>query len=350
MDHSASATERILIVSDAWKPQVNGVVTTLVNLEKQLRDMGHQVLLITPDQFPKVPCPLYPGIEFAVPIFLARKIRDLITKFQPTAVHIATPELPLGRAARKVCTNSKGPIPYTAAFHTRLAECAKDYLGIPPNITYRYLRYAYRPAAAILVPTMSMILELEGKGFKNLRLWPPGVDLALFRQQPQANPARPLEGLREPIFGYVGRVSKEKNLRAFLSLDLPGSKLVVGNGPELEDLQNEFPDARFVGAKFGEDLVAYYRLITVLVFPGVKDTFGLVMLEALACGTPVAAFPVTGPKDIVIDGETGCLNWDLRQAALDALKISPAACRSYAETLTWRACAEQFVANLVTCK
>jgi glycosyltransferase involved in cell wall biosynthesis len=330
---------RILIVSDAWTPQVNGVVRTLRTITEEMRAMGKVVEIIGPDQFRTFPMPSYPEIRLA--LFPGRKLARLIDAFAPDALHIAT-EGPLGMAARAYARRRK--IAFTTAFHTRFAEYLQARTKIPASLTYLWLRKFHGTGSGVMVATQSLRDELTARGFKNVRAWSRGVDLDAFHIEPKEN-----WDLPRPIFVYVGRVAVEKNLRAFLDLTLPGSKLVVGDGPQRKALQREYPDVHFAGARFGADLAAAYAGADVFVFPSKTDTFGLVVLEALASGLPVAAFNVTGPKDILGEAPVpvGALNDDLQKAALDALGIDRAACRPYAETYSWTACAQRFMDNLV---
>ncbi len=333
---------RVLIVSDAWTPQVNGVVRTLSTIAEEMRALGIAVEIIGPDQFRTVPMPSYPEIRLA--LFPSRKLAKLIDAFAPDALHIAT-EGPLGIAARKFAR--KRGIAFTTAFHTRFAEYLQARTRIPVGLTYAWLRWFHGAGAGVMVATQSLRDELTARGFKNVRAWSRGVDLEAFHPEPKED-----WNLPRPIFAYVGRVAVEKNLRAFLNLSLPGSKLVVGDGPQRKKLEREYPDTYFAGARHGAALAAAYAGADVFVFPSKTDTFGLVVLEALASGLPVAAYPVTGPMDIL--GESprpvGALNENLRQAALDALNIDRAACRPHAETYSWTTCAARFLDNLVPTK
>ncbi len=334
-----SGLSRILIVTDAWTPQVNGVVRTLRTIAEEMRAMGKTVEIIGPDQFNTIPMPSYPEIRLA--ILPGRKLARLIDEFKPDALHIAT-EGPLGMAARGYARRRK--ISFTTAFHTRFAEYLKARTKMPLALTYAWLRRFHGTGAAVMVATASLREELSERGFKNVRAWSRGVDLEAFHPEPKED-----WNLPRPIFAYVGRVAVEKNLRAFLDLKLPGSKLIVGDGPQRKTLEREYPDTHFAGARHGAALAAAYAGADVFVFPSRTDTFGLVVLEALASGLPVAAFPVTGPKDILGDSPVpvGALNENLLQAALDALKIDRTACRPYAETYSWTACAQRFMDNLV---
>jgi glycosyltransferase involved in cell wall biosynthesis len=330
---------RILIVSDAWTPQVNGVVRTLRTITEEMRAMGKIVEIVGPDRFNTIPMPSYPEIRLAV--LPARKLAKIIDEFQPDALHIAT-EGPLGIAARKYARKRK--ITFTTAFHTRFAEYLNARTKIPLWMTYAWLRRFHGSGSAVMVATQSLRDELSARGFANVRAWSRGVDLEAFHPEPKEN-----WDLPHPIFVYVGRVAVEKNLRAFLDLKLPGSKLIVGDGPQRKALEREYPDAHFAGERHGAALASAYAGADVFVFPSRTDTFGLVVLEALASGLPVAAYPVTGPKDIL--GESalpvGALNEDLQLAALEALNIDRAACRPHAETYSWTACAQRFMDNLV---
>ncbi|MBB5373967.1 glycosyltransferase family 4 protein [Acidocella aromatica] len=330
---------RILIVSDAWTPQVNGVVRTLRTVVQELQDMGKVVEVVGPDRFFTIPMPSYPEIRLA--IFPGKRLAKIIDEFQPDALHIAT-EGPLGMAARAYAIRRK--VAFTTAFHTRFAEYLKARTGIPEFISYAWLRRFHGAGAAVMVATQSLREELMARGFEHVRPWSRGVDLAAFSPEPREE-----WDLPRPIFLYVGRLAVEKNLRAFLKLDLPGSKLVVGDGPQRRELEAEFPEAHFVGARHGAELAKAYAGADVFVFPSRTDTFGLVVLEALASGLPVAAYPVTGPKDILAEAQVpvGALDEDLRQACLKALEIERTACRPFAETYSWRACAERFLDNLV---
>jgi len=330
---------RILIVTDAWTPQINGVVRTLQTITEEIRAMGKTVEIIGPDRFATMPMPSYPEIRLA--LFPGRKLTKLIDAYGPDALHIAT-EGPLGLAARAYAKRRK--IAFTTAFHTRFAEYLKARTKIPLPLTYAWLRWFHGGGAGIMVATQSLRDELTARGFKNLRAWSRGVDLQAFHPAPKEN-----WDLEHPIFAYVGRVAVEKNLRAFLDLKLPGSKLVVGDGPQRKKLERQYPDTHFAGARHGAALATAYAGADVFVFPSRTDTFGLVVLEALACGLPVAAYPVTGPKDILGESPVpvGALNEDLRQAALDALLINRAVCRPHAERYSWTACAQRFLDNLV---
>ena len=328
---------KIVIVTDAWQPQINGVVRTLETLNTELKRLGHDVLYITPDAFSTVPMPTYPEIKLAV--FARRTVERIINEFGPEAIHIAT-EGPIGLAARRYCQRNR--IPFTTSFHTRFPDYIHARFGVPVTWTYRALRWFHAPASAVMVATRSLEQELKGRGFGNLRLWSRGVDIELFQPGP-----KDWLDLPRPVYLYVGRVAVEKNVEAFLALDLPGSKLVVGNGPQLAELRVKYPHVRFVGPKFGKELARYYAASDVFVFPSRTDTFGLVILEALASGLPVAAYPVQGPIDIVGGAPVGVLSEDLAGAARQALALKPDACRDFALKFSWTACTDQFLTNLV---
>ena len=328
---------RILIVSDAWRPQVNGVVRTLEAVSGELTAMGHAVAAVTPDRFRGIPCPTYPEIRLAMagPRAIARRIEA----FAPDFLHIAT-EGPLGLAARRVCLSRS--LSFSTSFHTRFPEYINARCRLPVGIGYAAVRWFHRPSRTVMVATETLRKELSGRGFSRLELWGRGVDTTLFR--PGARDL--LEGPR-PAMLYVGRVAVEKNVEAFLRLDLPGAKYVIGDGPALPRLRRRYPDARFLGPRYGEDLAAHYASADVFVFPSLTDTFGNVLLEALSSGVPVAAFPVPGPIDVVGGEEVGALDNDLALAVRRALDISPQACRRFAEARSWRESANQFFANLV---
>jgi glycosyltransferase involved in cell wall biosynthesis len=334
---------RIAIVSDAWYPQVNGVVRTLDTVRGELVAVGHEVTVIGPDRFRTIPCPTYPEIRLA--LFAGGRLARLIDAACPDALHVAT-EGPLGMAARALARRRGWP--FTTSFHTKFPEYVEARVALPAAWSYRWLRRFHASAARTMVATPSLEAELKDYGFVNLARWSRGVDLALFR------PGRPvppdLADLPRPIFAYVGRVAVEKNIDAFLALDLPGAKLVVGDGPQIDQLRRAHPSTRFVGVKKGEELAAHYAAADVFVFPSLTDTFGLVVLEALAAGVPVAAFPVTGPKDVLAPfadlGPVGVLDHDLGAAARAAAMLDRRHCRAHAERFSWAASAGQFLANL----
>ena len=327
---------RILIATDAWSPQVNGVVTTIANTIRGLEALGHVVELITPLGFRTLPCPTYPEIRLS--LAAGPRVASTIERFDPDAVHIAT-EAPLGLAARRHCLLSGRP--FTTAYHTQFPEYVHARCRFPVALTYRWLRWFHGAANAVMVPTEEIDRRLRQRGFTNLAYWSRGVDTELFVPAPQRLPNQ-----ARPIFLYVGRVAIEKNLEAFLALDLPGIKWVVGDGPARAELQQKFPAAVFHGMHQGEALVRFYQQADVFVFPSRTDTFGLVIIEAMACGTPVAAYPVTGPIDVIRDPRAGILAHDLRAAALDALRLDRSAVRQYAMQYSWAEATRQFIGNL----
>ena len=334
-------TLRVLIVTDAWTPQVNGVVRTLQTLGRDLVALGHDVAYATPEGRSSIPMPTYPEIRLS--LFPRASLEKQIRDFVPNAVHIAT-EGPLGTAARSLCL--KYGIAFTTSFHTRFPEYVKArFPFIPESLVWRWLRWFHAPAAAMMVATPSLKREVESRGFANARIWSRGVDVEAFHPLPQA--ALPYPG---PIWLYVGRVAVEKNIEAFLALDLPGTKLVVGDGPARTALKQRHPQVRFLGTLSGEELVRHYAGSTVFVFPSRTDTFGLVLLEALACGLPVAAYPVQGPLDVIGNAPVAALDRDLGAACLAALALArqPATLtpRAFALSRSWRACTNQFIANL----
>lgn len=327
---------RIVLVSDAWEPQINGVVTTLKRTCEELAALGHTVEVIGPNRFRTLPCPGYRSIRLA--LLPGRRLTQLLDGLTPDAIHIAT-EGPLGQTARRYCLN-RG-LDFTTAYHTQFPEYLALRTPIPARWTYAAVRRFHAPAARTMVATASQQTLLERHGFKHLARWSRGVDTTLFRPQDKNFLLAP-----RPIAMYVGRVAVEKNLDAFLALDLPGSKFVVGDGPALASLRECYPTVRFTGFKHGEELSQHLAAADVFVFPSRTDTFGLVLLEAMACGVPVAAFPVTGPRDVILPGVTGILHEDLGRAALQALHLDPAACVAHASSYSWRNATLQFLANL----
>ena len=327
---------RILIATDAWSPQVNGVVVTLRNTIRVLEAQGHVVDTIGPDRFRSVPCPTYPEIRLALRPY--PRFADMASKFDPDAIHIAT-EGPVGQAARTWCL--RNALSFTTAYHTRFPEYVHARIRLPLPITYAWLRRFHAPSKAVMVPTSALHTELDAHGFGNLVRWTRGVDTELFKPVSYRS-----SEWRPPVFMYVGRVAVEKGIEAFLSLDLPGTKVVVGDGPERAALMRKFPSAIFTGAKFGEELAAQYQSADAFVFPSRTDTFGLVLLEAMACGTPCAAFPVTGPIDVVKPGVSSILSNDLRGAAMAALKLRRDAVRCHALEFSWERATAQFLSHL----
>jgi glycosyltransferase involved in cell wall biosynthesis len=327
---------RILLATDAWTPQVNGVVITLGRTVDGLRSAGHDVEVIGPDRFRTLPCPSYPEIRLAIAPL--RRFGSLARAFVPDTVHVAT-EGPIGQAARRWCL-ARG-LAFTTAYHTRFPEYVHARVRLPVAITYAWLRRFHAPASAVMVATRSIHDDLRGRGFGNLAMWSRGVDTELFRPGP-----RLANGWRTPVYMYVGRVAVEKNLDAFLCLDLPGTKVVVGDGPQRAELQARYPNAVFTGARHGAALADHFRSADVFVFPSRTDTFGLVLLEAMASGTPVAAFPVPGPLDVVLPGRSGVLDADLRSAALAAQSLDRGVVRSCALEYSWQRATAQFLHNL----
>jgi glycosyltransferase involved in cell wall biosynthesis len=328
---------RILIVTDAWSPQVNGVVRTLQRIKQECEGLGHEVEAISPDQFRTVPCPSYPEIRLA--LRPGPGIAKRIGTFRPNCIHIAT-EGPLGFAARRYCV--RHGLPFTTSYHTRFPEYIHARLPVPLAVGYAIMRWFHRPSSGVMVATQTIRDDLEGRGFVNVRPWSRGVDTELFR--PDHEPALDLP---RPVYLYVGRVAVEKNLEAFLEVPLTrGSKLVVGDGPALARLEAKNPDVHFAGARHGIELARHYACGDVFVFPSRTDTFGLVLLEALASGLPVAAYPVPGPLDVIGDSGCGVLDHDLGRAMALALAIPRARCLEHAGRFSWRRCAEQFLGDL----
>ena len=327
---------RILIATDAWAPQVNGVVTTITNTVRELEKRGHVVQLVTNDGFRTMSLPSYPEIRLA--IAPGTRAARMVDEFEPDAVHIAT-EAPLGLAVRRHCIAAN--LPFTTAFHTQFPEYVHARCRLPVGVTYRWLRWFHGPSNAVMVATSEIHRRLKGRGFNNLAFWSRGVDTDLFSPGPRLHLSS-----RRPIFLYVGRVAVEKNIEAFLQLDLPGTKWVVGDGPARAMLEARFPKVVFHGVKHGRELAHYYQQADVFVFPSRTDTFGLVLIEAMACGTPVAAYPVTGPIDVIRDPNAGVLSQDLRFAALAALDLDRNAVRRYATQYSWAAATDQFIVNL----
>jgi glycosyltransferase involved in cell wall biosynthesis len=327
---------RIMIVTDAWEPQVNGVVRTLKQTRMELEKMGHQVEMITPLEFTTIPCPTYPDISLS--ILPGKKVREKIKNFNPDALHIAT-EGPLGIAARSYAL--KNDLPFSTAYHTRFPEYVKARTGIPLKWTYQFLKWFHGPSLAIMAPTQVVKEDLESYGFTNVVLWTRGVDLDIFKMQE----SKVLDS-SHPIFLYVGRVAIEKNIEAFLELELPGSKWVVGDGPALAGIRQKYPNVNYLGVLNQPELAKVYAAADVFVFPSKTDTFGLVLLEAMACGLPVAAYPVTGPIDVLGESSAGVMSEDLQSACLEALKIPRTVARAHAEKFSWAAASEQFARHL----
>ena len=327
---------RIAILTDAWFPQVNGVVRTLNKTIELLQAEGHEVLCINPQRFRTFPMPTYPDIRVA--ILPGRGVRRMLDDFKPDAVHLAT-EGSIGWAGRRWCLRRKQP--YTTAYHTRFPEYVRLRAPIPLSLSYAFMRRFHGAAIRTMVATRSMEESLEKWGFRNLVRWSRGVDLERF------SPAdEDVYGLPRPVMLHLGRVAPEKNIEAFLELDLPGSKVVIGDGPARAELEKRHPDAHFLGYRENGDLARHLAAADVLVFPSRTDTFGLVMLEAMASGVPVAAYPVEGPLDVIENGVNGCIHEDLATAVTEALQVDRDDCRRYAETYSWEACTQQFLDNL----
>ncbi len=327
---------RILLVTDAWKPQVNGVVRTLETTKSTLQRMGHHVVILSPEGRRTLPCPSYPEIRLT--LRPGHAVRQTMQNAPFDAIHIAT-EGPLGLAARNYCVRRN--IPFTSSYHTRFPEYLRLRAPIPLAWSYAYLRWYHGPAARTLVRTETQRRLLGDRGFRHLDVWPGGVDTTLFRPR-----SRDYLRLPRPIAMYTGRVSSEKNLEAFLDLDVRGSKVIIGSGPALERLKARYPEAHFLGYRHGEELARCLASADLFVFPSRTDTLGLVMLEALACGVPVAAFPVPGPIDLITDGANGALDENLAAAYYRALSIEPTACVEFAEKFSWERCTERLLALL----
>ena len=329
---------RIAIATDAWEPQVNGVVTTLRQTRDELERQGYEVLMITPEGRRTIPCPTYPEIRLA--LFSGRSVREVLADFQPACVHIATEGM-LGLAARRFCMRSK--VPFTTAYHTQFPEYVRARVPIPVSWTVAALRWFHGPAERTMVPTEGIRELLESRGFDDVVIWSRGVETDVFKLDDPVD--YDYDG---PVWVYVGRVAVEKNIEAFLDLDLDGTKVIIGDGPDRARLAREYPDCKFLGYKFGRDLARHMAGADVFVFPSRTDTFGIVMLEAMACGLPIAAYPVTGPIDVVRNGETGILHDDLRTACIEAIKLDGSAARACAEHRSWQRSTRQFAANLAS--
>lgn len=328
---------KILIATDAWHPQVNGVVRTLGHTAAEAASLGSTIEFLTPDSFRTIPLLGYREIRLSLtgPGSVAQRIE----KIAPEAIHIAT-EGPIGYGTRDYCL--RRGLTFTTSLHTRFPDYLAHRFRMPgaAPLAWKLLRKFHAPSAAILAATPGLKVELESRRFGNVRLWPRGVDSNLFHP-------RDIDlGLPRPIFLTVGRVAAEKNLSAFLSLDLPGTKVVVGDGPSRADLERRFPNAVFLGAQHGDQLAETYAAADVFVFPSLTDTFGLVLLEALASGVPVAAFPASAPRDVIGDSQVGVLDDDLKKACFGALQIDRAACREFASKLTWRKSTQLFLAHV----
>jgi glycosyltransferase involved in cell wall biosynthesis len=328
---------KVAIVTDAWSPQVNGVVTTLRRTASVLERSGHEVRVVGTQGHWTLPCPTYPEIRLA--LWPGKRLAAVLDEFAPDAIHVAT-EGPLGMAAARYCKRRR--FAFTTSYHTQFPQYVRKRLPIPECVTYALLRWHHAQARRTLVATEEQRRELVARGFRNVVPWSRGVDTELFRPR-----GREHLGHARPIFAYLGRVAVEKNVAHFLDLDLPGTKVVIGDGPDRPMLEKRYASASFLGFRFGVELAQALSSADVFVFPSRTDTFGLVMLEAMACGTPVAAYPVTGPIDVVERGVTGVLDEDLRAAALAALALDREACRRAAAEWTWERATTQFLAHLV---
>jgi glycosyltransferase involved in cell wall biosynthesis len=328
---------RILIATDAWHPQVNGVLRTLTTVAETLTSRGETVRFLNPEGMFTVGVPSYRDIRLGVP--RPGEIADRIAAAKPDAIHIAT-EGSIGHLVRRYCLRRS--MSFTTSFHTRFADYAAARWPVPKELAWAWLRWFHNAGRATMASTPSLIGELTARGFRKVIRWPRGVDTELFHP----DNGRRLD-LPRPIFLSVGRVAVEKNLDAFLALDLPGTKVVVGDGPARPDLTRRYPSAVFLGEKRGRDLAALYAAADVFVFPSRTDTYGLVLLEALSSGTPVAGFPVAATQDVVAQAPVAVLDGDLRTACLGALTLSRSACREYARTMTWQESARCFMVNLV---
>lgn len=327
---------RLLIATDAWHPQINGVVRTLSAVTRSLRQLGVETLFLTPEGFPTFPVPTYPGLRCALPS--PREVARKIDVMRPDAIHIAT-EGPIGYIVRGYCLARRRV--FTTSFTTRFPDYIAARAPFPKAFGYAMLRRFHRAAEVTMVSAPSLKAELESMGFERLGLWTRGVDSEVF------SPRYAVDlGLPRPIFLTAGRIAVEKNLEAFLSLPLPGTKVVVGSGPQEPKLRALYPEAKFLGVRERESLAAVIAAADVFVFPSKTDTYGIVQLEALACGVPVAAFPVTGPKDVIGDHPIGALDEDLRAACMKALSVSREACRAFALTQSWEASGRQFMSHV----
>lgn len=330
---------RIAIATDAWYPQPNGVVRVVGTVVDRLKRRGHDVCIVSPDRFRTFPCPTYSELRLA--LLPGKGTADALDRFAPDAIHIAT-EGPIGAAARRYCL-ARG-LPFTTAYHSKFPEFIHARTRLPISWLYEKMRRFHEPSSAVMVPSRNVYDELSSRGFARLRLWSHGVDTDVF--EPGPNDYLDGLGLERPYFMYVGRVTIDKNIPAFLDLDLPGSKIVIGSGPARDALMKRYPDVLFRIADGDAELARYFNAPDVFVFPSLTDTFGLVMLEALACGTPVAAFSVTGPTDVLGESKAGRLDKDLRRAALDALAIDPELCRAHALRFSWDRVVDEFLSFL----
>ncbi|MEM7004454.1 MAG: glycosyltransferase family 1 protein [Pseudomonadota bacterium] len=336
---------RIMLITDAWDPQVNGVVRTMKRVIAECEDMGHEWEVVSPaDGFRTIPLPTYSEIRLA--LGARKEIERRFDEFEPDAIHIAT-EGTLGMAGRSLCLKLKHP--FSTSYHTRFPEYVSARFPVPVSWGYSFVRWFHRYSGKVMVATPSMRDELLARKFDNVVSWTRGVDTELFhpsKRQVVGEADDPFAGMSRPVFLNVGRVAVEKNIEAFLECELEGSKVVIGEGPQLEELRKKYPEAHFLGAKFGEELATCFASADVFVFPSLTDTFGLVILEAMATGTPVAAYEAPGPKDIIPNSNAGLIGDNLRDSAIACLKLDRNEVREYARGYSWRSCAEAFVENL----
>lgn len=342
---------RLAIATDAWLPQVNGVVRTMIETVSRLQKRGFDIELVSPEKFTTISCPGYPEIRLAVAPWFG--VRKALGKFCPDIVHITT-EGPIGWSARAWCLKHK--VPFTTAFHTRFPEYVAERTPLSANMLWPVMRKFHNGSRAVLTATQSLRDELEGRGIKKTHLWSRGIDHQLFHPAYDAHPE--LRDLPKPIMLSVGRVAVEKNLTAFLDCPVQGTKVLVGDGPARAELESQYPDAVFLGTRGGAELASIYATADVFVFPSKTDTFGLVIVEALACGLPVAAFPVPGPLDIIgangrgrdggLSEAVGCLNVQLSDAIVEALNINRASAADYGKSFCWEHCTDQFVAGIAS--
>lgn len=323
-------------MSDAWHPQINGVVTTLSNTRKELVSLGFEVKIISPDQHRSVKCPTYPEISLAL-VRYATICKEILS-FQPHAIHIAT-EGPLGWLARRVC--QKHDFCFTTSYHTKFPEYIRLRYPIPLSLSYGIIRHFHAPASKIMVTTEVLQKELSQWNIHNTAIWTRGVNTRLFR--PRKNKMLQSKG---PVMTYLGRVSVEKNLPDFLNLNLSGTKCVIGDGPDMEKLRRRYPNVIFTGYKSGEELAQWLASADVLVFPSRTDTYGVVLLEAMACGVPAAAYPVTGPVSVIQEGVNGALDNNLEKAIQRALYVNRHSCRKFALSHSWENCTREFLGQL----
>lgn len=328
---------RICIISDTWN-EINGVCTTLKNTVKELVSMQHTVLVIEPSQFKTIKAPKYPEVKLSWNIW---KVGRMIRDFKPDAIHIAT-EGPLGFAARWYCKVERRSIPHNTSYHTRFPEYLNKMFNVPIDWGYFAMRWFHKFSTKVLVTTESMKNELTSRGFERIEVWSRGVDQTVFNPNARIGPVT----AKRPILLCVSRVSVEKGLDDFCQLQTTGTKLMVGDGPYINELKNKYPDVKFLGYKHGAILAHLYANADVFVFPSKSDTFGVVLLEANACGTPIAAYPVTGPRDVIIQGLNGFMDDDLGQAVIEAMKCDRANVAAHSLNYSWRECTQTFLNNL----